>query len=349
MDGIMKRRFLSAASVIALIAALVTGCKKEESTDKDAVSLLALTGGNFSLVNSQTASSRRLDILYDKSFSGTVSYIVSDIDLDIKNKTQFDASSATKSTKTITADDQNYDDYIALSSLAGETKYYVYILNSDTGRVTSLSDTTKAATESFQITGSFTGADGDIPYYINYPAGYSAASLKKWPLIISVKAPNFTANDPNFPCITFNSDINGGSSDWNSDIAKLRNTLNTIIEDPSYRINKNKFYACGYSAGGCAVMYIANNYDGTNPYTIRALAVNGISGWLGSSAEWTGNLGDTDIWISRGENDTYGADVAYEKMPKTSGDHLLTIYPGLGHDSGPMWASPYTFMWLLSK
>jgi hypothetical protein len=347
--GSKKRWFLSAAAVIALIAALLAGCRKAESDNNDTASLLALASGNFSLVNSQTGSTNRLDILYSKTYSGSIAYIVSKTDLNISNQAQFNASSTTKTTKSITSDNLIYDDYIALSSLSSGTQYHVYILNPDTGRVVSLTEKTRAATESLQITGSFAGADGDIHYYINYPAGYNAASLKKWPLLISVKAPNFTANDPNFPCITFNSDINGGSSDWNHDIAQLRNTLNTVIDDPSYRINKNKIYACGYSAGGCAAMFIANNYDGTTSYTIRALAVNGISGWLGSSAEWTGNLGDTDIWISRGENDTYGADVAYENMPKTSGDHLLSIYPGVGHDASPMWASPYTFMWLLSK
>jgi predicted esterase len=348
----MKERALCTVSAILFAAALGAGCDHFKSHKDDTPSLmamLAIYSGNFSLVNSQTSPSSRLDILFYKTFSGTISYILSKTDLKITNPAEFSASAAAKTTVTITADDQIYNDYIAISSLSSNTTYYVYILNSDTGLLTVLSRATKASATSSQETGTLSGYSGTITWYLNFPAGYDTAQWTAWPLVISIKAPNFTANDANFPCITFNTDVTGGSYDQMVyDVERIKEKLNSIIENPAYRINKSRIYGCGFSAGGCAMMKIANN-DGSSQYKLIALAVNGISGWLGTNADWTGNLGDTNIWISRGETDTYGADVAHANMPKTSGDHLLSIYPGVGHDSSPTWASPYTFSWLLSK
>ncbi|HOO70636.1 MAG TPA: hypothetical protein PK926_02665 [Spirochaetota bacterium] len=303
----------------------------------------------FSVVNSPTASTSRLDILYGRDFKGEISYIISRTDLDIAYFDDFNASSETKTTASVSADGLKFNDYIPLSYLASSTRYHVYVLSVHDRAVESFAVTTKAPAAGLQETGTITGYnDSSISYTISFPSGYDTASSKTWPFVLSVKAPDFTASDPNFPCITFDTDMRYSS--WEQslyDVEAIKTKVNSIIEDTAYKINRKRIYAYGFSAGGCAVMMIAND-DGSDQYNFRAIVANGISGWIGNS-EYSGNLGKTDIWLFYGENDTYGTDEAFENMPHTGGDHRLTKIPGVGHDSSPTWASPYTFLWLLSK
>jgi uncharacterized repeat protein (TIGR02543 family) len=311
---------------------------------------------DFYLINSYTISSA-LNIIYNKSYSGTITYIVSRNDLGITSKDQFNASTATKITKSITADDLIYDDYITTGSQMNGTKYYVYLLDNTSGEVKSLSRTTETNSGYTQESGTIDGsASGGsiITYTIYFPHDYDASSSKTWPFILSVKAPDFVSSNNNFPCIVFNTDVSGAASVLLIDTENVKNKVKAIIENPAYKIDKSRLYTIGFSAGGCAALVIANN-DGSDQYKFKAVAGVGVSSWLGNST-YCSNLGGVHIWLFHGENDTtYGPQTvtAYNGIktntPGRTGDILLTEMPGTGHDANPAWASPYTFMWLLSK
>lgn len=341
----MKQLKLLSATISFLI---LISCSSPDSDSK-----LSVDGG-FSLVNSPYHSSSRLDILYNENFSGQVSYIAVTTDLHITNANEFNTSSATKKTVTITPVDDYFNsmqltpmlNYIAVSSLSAATKYYVYILVPRTGDLAALTGSTKASGTSQQLTYTVTGYAGDITCYLNFPDGYDE-STATWPLVISVKAPDFTAADPNFPCITFNTDISWSTStQFTADIAAVQAKIKEIVNDTGVRIDRSRIYACGFSAGGGVVMYLANN---ETAYEITALALNGVSDWAGSSSLYSGNLCDTDIWISAGANDPYSPWVCHKNMPKTGGDHFLSVFAGKGHDASLTWDSPYTLNWLLGK
>jgi len=318
----------------------------------------------FYLINSPSASTNRLDIIYNRTYSGTISYIVSATDLGITNYTDYNESTATKTEVTITADtsgDPVYDDYIAITGRASNTKYYVYILDTDTNELKVLTRTTKISASRTTETGTITGYGGYIiSYTISFPAWYDPDSSVTWPLIVSFKGSGIT--DPHFPCIVLTTDTqnSGDSSQVPFDVDKVGQKVTSLIENASYRIDKNRLYAWGFSLGGCAVLRIANHCF-TDDYKFIAVVSNGCSDWIASTsytwsysgttpyAWWVNNLGNTNIWICGGENDSYEPEVVHTKMPKTGGDHLLTLYPGLSHTSVPTFASPYTYLWLLSK
>lgn len=128
----------------------------------------------------------------------------------------------------------------------------------------------------------------------------------------------------------------------------MRDKIKDIIENSSFRIDRSRVYACGFSLGGCAVLRIANN-DSSTLFNVAAIVANGASYWLPDVEGWVENLGNTNYWICGGENDSYRPEDCYSGMPKNSGDHYLTLYPGIAHTSSPTWDSPYTYIWLLSK
>lgn len=306
---------------------------------------------DFELINSYSYAAR-LNLLYPDSFSGDISYIVSLTDLDITTEAKFTASSAAKKEVTITADSLGYNNYIDISSLSSGTIYYVYVLNKTNGAVKSLVQTTK--TNPLYSTKADTVSDGAASYIstLYYPAGFGQEPLKKWPLLVAIKAPGIVPQNPNFPCIVFC--IDASYQDWNryqTFYANIKPVLKNIIDDNTNRIDKNKLYTMGFSVGGCWAVDIAND-DGSSDYNFKAVVGVGISSWLGQN-EHCGNLGNANIWLFYGANDIQygvnGTKVAHQTIPRTSGDHLLTEMPGVGHDSSPVWASPYTFIWLFSK
>jgi len=317
-------------------------------------------GAEFSLIKSPFAPTNYLHILYNEYFGGTVSYIVSSTSLDIKNKKEFDASTAVKTTVNVTSPPEAFNGieltpmlhYIRTGWLAAGRKYYVYVLDVEAEVLTALTESTMASADNYPAdeTGTIRNfADtADIPYTISYPAGYSLSS-DKWPILLSVKGPNPTSGDHNFPCITFNIDISWSSnSQFLDEIAKVKALFNAYVNDADHRVDKNRIYGFGFSAGAGVVIKIANeNYN--SPCKFAALAINGVSDWAGSDPDWTGNLGYTNIWTSMGEGDPYGADVFHRDMPKYAGDHFFSTFPGVAHSSGPAWASPYTWIWMLSK
>lgn len=300
----------------------------------------------FDVINSYSVG--KLHLLYDRTFSGNISYISSTTDLGITSQDEFNSSTAVKTTASIVADDLIYDDYISISGLSANTAYHIYILNTDTGYLESFTKTTQQNLGSVQETGSIADASGTgtITYNINYPTGYDPAGSTLWPFLLSVKGPNPTSSDNNFPCITFN--INISWSNYNqfmTETENLRQAVKSIIENPSYKIDKNRLYATGFSAGGGVVLMIANN-DGSEQYQFKALIAVGINDWIDFSG-----LGNVNTWLFYGETDSYAPDTANANtlIPATGGEHLLTEMPGIGHDSSPVWASPYTWTWLLSK
>ena len=331
--------------VMILVSGLfLSGCEKDD-------------GGSsgFDLINAYDDPTR-FNILFDKSFSGKVSYIISSTDLRIVKSSDFDTSSASKTEVTVSADDLSFNDYIRTASLGSGTEYHVYILDKNSGKLYTFVKSTRKNEGSDQVTGEFSCVDGSttvtIPYSINFPHGYDANSSKKWPLLLSLKAPNFTSANNSFPCITFNTDVSSGSTRATM-INKIRDMLKTIVN--SYNVDRDRIYACGFSNGGCAVVEIASN-EGSPDYQIRAMVPVSIANYLSG---YCANLGDTDTWLFYGDgrNDSGGyTDSCAEgtqniqtRIPSGTGEHLLTGMPGTGHDAGPTWASPYTFMWLFSK
>ncbi len=303
---------------------------------------------DFSLSNLYSVNS--LYILYDKNFSGDISYIVSRTSLGITTEKDFNASTAAKTDVTITADDLLYNDYVRISSLSSGTEYNVYILDKTTSSVEMLVETTQKNTGSVQQTGTITNGygTGTITYNINYPSGYDRDASVLWPLLLSVKGPNMTSSDNNFPCITLNIDISWSNyTQYMNETENLRQLVKSIIENPAYRIDKNRLYAFGFSAGGGVVLMIANS-DGSDQYQFKAVVAVGINDWIG----YTG-LGGINTWLFYGENDSYGAPTAsfHQKIISAggSGEHRLTAMPGIGHDSSPVWSSPYTWSWMLGK
>lgn len=309
----------------------------------------------FALVNSQLGSPYRLDIVYNREFSGEVSYIVSAGPLAITTADEFDASAADKATTAITADDLVYDDYIPLSSLSSATKYYVYIKSG--AELKSLSRTTYAAASAGHspVTGTIAGDFGPYDYTITFPENYYV-TREKWPFLLSMKTWGFS--NPNLPCVVFSIDIHSGSEGDYAEIEKVKKTIRSFIGNPANGIDPSRLYMAGYSAGGCAAMLMAGNITMDTPthqwvesgYTldVNAILAEGVSPWLQYHCE---NLGDVDIWLFYGETDFLINTAIIGALETLSGDgeHMQTVMPGVGHSAGPMIDSPHTMMWLLSR
>ncbi|MFH0974852.1 MAG: hypothetical protein V1874_03620 [Spirochaetota bacterium] len=302
---------------------------------------------DFQLINTYNDSTR-LTLLYPKTVSGNIIYIESSTDLHINTVSDFNNSPAAKTTKTVAADDNIYDDYITSISYGSLKKVYFYVLYD--GMLRTFTGTTSGS-GSTTITGSVTGST-TMTTTITLPTGYNDDTLKTWPFIVSLKGPAFG----NLPCITLCVNISwSNNTQYNADLEAIKNLVKSIIEgtvnvgDAPARINKNKIYGFGFSAGGCAVMQIAND-DASSQYDFIAIIGVGISSWIGQY--YSDNLGDKNIWLFWGEDDDpYGPQTvtAFGYIPAGSGEHILTEMYDTGHTSTPVTASPYMYMWLLSK
>jgi len=309
----------------------------------------------FALVNSQLGSPYRLDIVYNREFSGEVSYIVSAVPLAITTADEFDASEADKATTTIAADDLVYDDYIPLASLSSETKYYVYVKSG--AELKSLSRTTYAVASAGHspVTGTVIGDFGPFDYTITFPENYYV-TREQWPFLLSMKTWGFS--NPNLPCVVLSIDIHSGSEGDYTEIEKVKKIVSSFIRDSENGIDPERLYMVGYSAGGCAAMLMADNMTmdtsthqwGESGYTldVNAILAEGVTSWLQYHCE---NLGDVDIWLFYGEDDSLINTSIIEELETLSGsgEHMQTIMPGESHTSGPMIDSPHTMMWLLSR
>ena len=298
---------------------------------------------DFTSVQSLTNSAIRLDILYSKDYSGTISYILSDKNLGITDKAGYDASTATKTIRVITADDDISNDYIKLS-VHQNTKYYVYILL-PTGEIKVLTETTKARVE-HEESNPVTIKIGSSEFQISFPAEYDELPDRTWPFVLSIMTPEFTYDDPNFPCIT----MHIGSNPQN-DTTSIKNELKTIIN--KYRIDKTRLYATGFSAGGDFVMKLSKD-DGSSDYEFNTIIATGIGTF--STNPNSGNLGTKNIWLFQGDADKAignGTERAYKSITwTTSEEHYLTILRSdIDHGDSHYWTwqSPYTLRWLLSK
>jgi hypothetical protein len=294
-----------------------------------------------------------LDVLYDVSYAGSLRYIVSSSDLGIKTKAQFDASAATEVSATVAADDRLYDDYFTIESLAQGTLYYIYLLDEESGEVRVLSQTTG-------MNKGITTQSGSIPenstpdYTIYFPNGYDASPSKTWPFLLTMKGGTYIVGNNDFPCIVFKIDVDGAMETLSPDTGRIRDKVKTIIEDPSYRIDKDRLYIAGFSAGGCAALMIANN-DGSSQYQFKAVVGIGVSEWL-KDAYFCSNLGSVSIWLLYGEDDTsWGSQTVTafngikSNTPNRTADLRLSMMPKTGHEASPAWDSAQVFKWLLSK
>lgn len=309
----------------------------------------------FSVINSYSVASG-LNILYNKSFSGTVSYKMSRKYFDVTDAAGFDTITSIdgQGSKTITADELTYDDYIYTGSIMTGTSFYIYLLNQSTGEVRTLTHATDTNPGYTSKTDTSTSGDSTISYTIYYPYGYDPSASKTWPLVLSIKGPSLVTGNNQFPCVVFKTDVSGTAGVMQNDVNNIRQTLKAFIENSTNRIDKNRLYTIGFSAGGCAALMIAND-DGSSQYNFKAVVGVGVSSWLGNSS-YSSNLDNVHVWLYAGENDTtwgpqtvsaYNGIVA--NTPGRTADLLLTEMPGVAHDSNPVWASPYMYMWLLSK
>ncbi len=302
---------------------------------------------DFRLINSYN-SATRLILLYPKTVSGDIVYTESATDLGISTVADFNNSTATKTTKTVVADDNIYDDYITSLSYATLKKIYFYVLYNGELRVFTGTTSVYGYRE---VTDSITGSTV-MDVTITLPAGYDDDTSKTWPLVVSLKGSKFSG----LACITICININWDSySQFFNDLAAIKSFVNSAIsgtytvEGASLRINRDKIYGFGFSAGGCAVMIFAND-DGSDLYEFNSVVGVGISDWVGE--DYSDNLGDKNIWLFAGEDDTtYGPQTvdAFGFLPDGSGEHLLTEMPGVGHASNVVVSCPYMYMWLLSK
>lgn len=317
---------------------------------------LVLSGKNppeerFKLISAY-GSSNRLNILYSEEFSGDISYIVSTTELKISSESSFIASPeyASRTDLSIIADDLQYNDYIDITGLLSGRTYYVYLLDVSNSEVFAMTAVTNTPSTSSTVTGTFTGAN-TYNYTIYFPAGYDQDAPEGYPLLITIKWWDYVSGDADFPCIVIDTDMGGSSSTMQADMNALKNKLNEIIGDNTYNIDKNRIYAIGYSAGGCAAMIVAND---STQFRVKSVIGLGISWWLGRP-EYCSSLGITDIWLFYGENDIdygqNGTKVAYQTIPQTGGDHFLTEIPDTDHGTCgiPLWSSPIPIIWLLSK
>lgn len=309
----------------------------------------------FALMNSQLGSPYRLDIVYNREFSGEVSYIVSAGPLAITSADEFDASTADKTTTTITADDLVYDDYITLGSLSPATTYHVYVKSGAELKSLSRTTYTVASAGHSPVTGTVVGDFGPYDYTITFPENYYV-TREKWPFLLSMKTWGFS--NPNLPCVVFSIDIHSGSEGDYTEIEKVKKIVSSFIRDPENGIDPERLYMAGYSAGGCAAMLMADNMTMDTSthqwvesgYTldVNAILAEGVTSWLRYHCE---NLGDVDIWLFYGEDDSLINTSIIEELETLTGtgEHMQTIMPGEGHTSWPMIDSPHTMMWLLSR
>ena len=111
-------------------------------------------------------------------------------------------------------------------------------------------------------------------------------------------------------------------------------------------------YTCGYSVGGCWAFDMANS-DGSSNYEFSKHMSAGASYWIGDTSHCSSMVAK-DVWLTCGESDPYRAYDAFESMKSNlgssvTGDHRLSIFPGLGHVSTPLWDSPVTWKWLMTE
>lgn len=337
-----------------LISASLCSCKSSSDSGNDDLGEDALS--SFSLVNDYCYS-YQLDILYDKSYQGSIQYIVGTTNLGITTKAQFEASTATKTALSIAVDDRLYDDYIPLT-LARGTAYYIHILDEASGEVKTLTRSTVSDEGYTMETGTISGnSSGYADYTIYFPKGYSASGSKTWPILVTIKARSFVDINNYFPCIVFDADVNGSGSYLTNDSKGVRDKVKSIIENSSYKIDKSKVYILGFSAGGCAAVTIANN-DNSAQYQFKSLAAFGVSSWVGTTTygDNCSSLGPVHVWLFVGENDaTFGPQTvtAYNGIktntPGRTGELLLSTVVGFGHDASPVWKSPVVLKWLVDR
>jgi hypothetical protein len=308
---------------------------------------------DFELINAYN-NATNLNILYSKTFSGNISYIVSKTNLNISTESEFNASTALKTTVAIKADGLRYNDYINITNLSSRTTYYVYIFDTTSSKVKSFVKKTNSIPAMTTKTGTLSDGTLSYTYTLYFPAQYGLTPSKKWPLLVSLNTNHFKSSNFNLPCIVFCIEAQRSNrSRYYSFYHKIQTTLKNIINDDTYHIDKNKLYTAGYSVGGCWAMDLAND-SGSSDYKFKAAVGIGIGWWFGETIYYK-NLGNLNIWLFYGENDKTwgkkGTKVAYQTIPRTIGDHFLTEMPGLDHVSCqiPVWQSPYTFIWLFSK
>ncbi len=200
-------------------------------------------------------------------------------------------------------------------------------------------------------------AEGNYPYQLFLPRGYSADKAAKWPLLIflhgsgergddvaKVKVhgpPKIADRNPDFPFVTV-SPLLGADQDW--DVARLDALLDHVTK--TLRIDRSRIYLTGLSRGGHASWRWAMADPG------RFAAVAPVAGYGDTSTACA--LKDKPVWAFHGDRDDVvkpEGSFAMQRAIRACGGLTarLTIYPDLGHNAwDPAYDDPSLYLWLLS-
>lgn len=194
-----------------------------------------------------------------------------------------------------------------------------------------------------------------LHYLLWLPADYKREKQKTYPLLIFLHGsgergdsldlvkmhgpPSFVENRPDFPFITVSPQCPKGTW-WN--IEDLQVMLEKLIA--KYHIDPAKIYLTGLSMGGFGTWSWACKY----PDQFAAIAP--VCG--GGDIQFADDLRTTPVWAFHGEADPVvpvkRTIEMVEAVNANGGSALITIYPGVGHDS---WVNAYNdpelYKWLL--
>jgi len=152
--------------------------------------------------------------------------------------------------------------------------------------------------------------------------------------------PSFVEQQPDFPFILVSPQCPENSWWVAEDLQVMLEQLKT-----KYRIDTDRIYLTGLSMGGFGT------WNWTALYPNQFAAVAPVCG--GGDIQFAQKLKNTPVWAFHGESDPVvpvkRTVEMVEAVNATGGSALMTIYPGVGHDS---WVNAYNeaelYKWFLS-
>jgi pimeloyl-ACP methyl ester carboxylesterase len=202
------------------------------------------------------------------------------------------------------------------------------------------------------------GLVAPYPHLVDLPQGYDADPAKRWPLILYLHSgihfghdlkvvrasglAGLIANGKQLPAVVVSPQCPSGES-WNVRI------LGLLLDEVSakYRIDPDRIYVTGISAGGDATFELAT----AHPERIAAIAPIAGDGDAADAVQ----LKDVPIWDFQGMKDTANPPqnpIAVVQAVRLAGGHAhQTLYPDAGHyDSwGLAYGTEALYTWLLAQ
>lgn len=207
----------------------------------------------------------------------------------------------------------------------------------------------------------FTSPRGDALKYLIFQPG-KLASQEKWPLILFLHGagecgedlalvkihgpPKLVEQRPDdFPFIVVSPQAPPAQDrpyvdHW--DVRLLEELLDHVVK--TFPVDSDRIYLTGLSMGGFGTLRLAAR----NPNRFAAVAPICGGGW----PHYGEPLQKMPIWFFHGEKDTVVtvemAQMVIEGIKKKGGKPLVTIYPGVGHDSWTeTYNNPELYTWML--